>query len=99
MRTRKVHRSSFIVHRSFEYGHSCTISPFILLSPSPRLHCRMLAQMIADGLPQRAGAEAVNDADGLFAFEQRPVEELVRFFERIIDALADQIQLGGDWRD
>jgi hypothetical protein len=58
----------------------------------------MLAQMLAQRFAQRAGAEAVDDAHGLFAFEQRAIEELVGFVERIVDTLTDEIQLRGDRR-
>ena len=51
--------------------------------------------MIADRLAQRAGPESVNDADRLFAFQQRAIEELVGFFQCFIDVVANEIELGG----
>src|ERR1700720_672793 len=55
----------------------------------------MRAQMFAHRLSQRARSESVNDAHGLLAFEESAVEELVGFFQRIVDALADEVEFGG----
>ena len=74
------------------------IAAFVLTARPPRLHGRMFPQVLADGFAQRAGAEAVDDAHGLLAFEQGAIEELVGFFERIVDALSDQVELRGDRR-
>ena len=51
----------------------------------------MLPQVIADRLPQPSGPEAMDDADRLLAFEQSPIKELIRFVERIVDVLPDEI--------
>ena len=57
----------------------------------------MFAEMLADRFAKRSGAEAMNDPHGLFALQQGAIEKLVRFFERVIDALADEVQLRGNW--
>jgi hypothetical protein len=54
----------------------------------------MFAEMLANRLSQPSRAEAVDDADRLLAFKERTIEELIRFVERVIDALADEVQLG-----
>src|SRR5256885_1216468 len=84
-------------HSSLQNGYSSAVSPFILFSRPPRLHRGMLAQMLAHRLAQRAGAEAVNDAHRLLALEQRAIEELIGRFQGVVDAGADEIQLGGDF--
>ena len=55
--------------------------------------------MLAHCFAQGAGAEAVDDADGLFSFEECAVEELVGFVERVVDALSDEVQFRGDLGD
>ena len=52
----------------------------------------MFAQMLAQRLAQSAGAEAVDDAHGLFPFEQRAVEEAVGFIDGFVDTLADEVE-------
>ena len=55
--------------------------------------------MLANGLTQFACAEAVDDAHGLLSFEESAVEELVGFFEGIVNTLTNEIQFGGDRRN
>src|ERR1700732_603253 len=89
--------SSFIPQpSSFEYGDGRAVSSFILATGSPGLHRRMLAQLIADRAAKLSGGAAMDDAHGLLGLEQRTIEELVGLFERIVDALADEVQLGAD---
>src|SRR5438309_3093420 len=56
----------------------------------------MLAQMLANRLPQTSRAEAVDDTDRLLPFEERAVEELIGLVERVVDTLADEVQLSGN---
>ena len=48
--------------------------------------------MLAHRFSQRSGAEAVDDAHRLLAFEQRAIEKLVGLVERLLHSLADEIQ-------
>src|ERR1051325_4082678 len=90
--------SSLFTHHSSLQNRDCrTVPPFIFVPGSKGLDRRMLAQMLAHGLAQRAGAEAVDDADGLLALEERAVEELVGGVEGVVDALSDEIQFGLDF--
>src|SRR4051812_42713587 len=78
---------------SFQHRNRRPVAAFVLAARPPRLHRRMLAQMLAQSLAKRAGAEAVDDAHGLLAFQQRPIEEAVRFIDRFVDALSDEVDL------
>src|SRR4051812_12632745 len=78
---------------SFQHRNRRPVPTFILAARPPRLHRRMLAQMLAQSLAKRAGAEAVDEAHGLFAFEQRAIEEAVGFVDGFVDALSDEVDL------
>src|SRR5207237_1767427 len=92
--------SAFILQpsafRSFEHRHRCAIPTLILPARPPRFHGRMFSQVLAHGLPQSAGSEAVNDAHGRLPFEQRAIEKAIRRFDGIVNTLTNEVELRAD---
>src|SRR5687768_14134894 len=73
--------SSFILlssrSSSFQHGDRCTVSSFVFRARSPRRNRGMFAEMFADCFAERARSEAMNDANGVFSFQERPIEKAV----------------------